>query len=134
MPLPECPARAGAEFALGLLGVLENQFRVLDRLLLGSSQLFERRYESVSRVERLEAHTVRITAGHEIHRLQNLKRSYLTHRHPSIEMHRALGRVASYAPDEVRPRVHQSPQKIVEPRVEVLSQRRDRLITVQAKK
>lgn len=39
--------------------------------------------------------------------------------------------VAPDAPDKVGPRVDQGPQQIVQPRVEVLRQRRDRLVPVQ---
>lgn len=136
VPLAEGPASARAvETALELLGILQNELGVFDGLLLAPAQLLERSDQSVARVERLEAHPVRVacranqvressapqvfgssctsivrlTTSHEIDGFQNLKRSYLTHGNVPIELQGRLGRVAPHAPDEMRPRVHQSP-------------------------
>lgn len=73
-----------------------------------------------------------LTACHEIDGFQNLQRSDLTHSDVAIELHRSFRGVASHAPDEVRPRVHQSPQQVVESRVKILSQRRNWLVAVQS--
>lgn len=74
------------------------------------------------------------TASHQIHRLQNLKRAYLTHSDASVQVQRGFRAVASDAPDEMGPGVHQGPQEIIQPRVKVLSQRGDRLVPVQAER
>ena len=63
VPLAERPAGARAEFALQLLRVLQDELGVLHRLLLGTSQLLERRDKPVPRVERLETHPMGISCN-----------------------------------------------------------------------
>lgn len=63
VPLAERPAGARAEFAFQLLRVLQDELGVLHRLLLGASQLLERRDKPVPRVERLETHPMGISCN-----------------------------------------------------------------------
>jgi len=63
VPLSESPASAGAEFALQLLRILQDQFRVLDGLFLGAAELLEGRDQPVPRIEGFESHPVRVSCG-----------------------------------------------------------------------
>lgn len=73
MPLAEGPARARAQAALELLGVLQDELRVLEGLLLAAAQLLERGDQPVARVERLEAHPVRVACrGRRMQCMYNL--------------------------------------------------------------
>lgn len=103
------------------MSVLENELDVLHRLLLGPSELLERRQKPVPRVEGLEPHSVRVTTRHEVDRLQDLKRPDLSHGHVPVELVLTLTGVASDAAHKVRSRVHEGSQQIVQSRVKVLS-------------
>lgn len=130
MPFTERPTSTSIKAILQLLSVLQYQLGILDRLFLASSQLFERSDQSVSRVESLETHTMRISTGHEIHRFQNLQRANLSHRHVTIELHWSLGSITAYASNKVRTSVHEGTQKIVQSSVKVLGEGRDWLVAV----
>ena len=74
-----------------------------------------------------------ITSSHQIDRFQHLESSDLTRDNRSIKLLRLFGAIGADAADEVRLGVHQRPQQIVQARVEVLSQCRDRIVPVQSK-
>ena len=71
-----------------------------------------------------------LASCHEIHGFEDLKASDLVADDETIEALGYLLRVGPDAPNEVRLGVDQSPQQIVQSRVEVLRQRRHRLVSV----
>lgn len=71
------------------------------------------------------------TSGHEVDRLQDLQGPYLSADDRPVEMGGRLGAVGAHAADEVRLGVHERPEQVVEPRVEVLRERRDGVVAVE---
>ena len=109
----------------------EDLLTVLQGQLIAPRENADGRQRAVARVEVLEPHPVRETAGHEVDRLEDLQRPDLLNHEPAVEVRRAAGLVWPHAAHKVWLGVHEGAQQIVQPRVEVLRQGRHGLVAVQ---
>ena len=75
---------------------------------------------------------MRRTSSHEVDGFEDLEGADLARDDGPIEDGRLLGTVGANTAHKVRLGVHQSSQQIVQPRVEVLRQRRHRIVAVQS--
>ena len=111
--------------------VVEDLLALLHHGLLLPGDCLDGGQQSVATVEVLEPHPVREPPRHQVDGLQHLQRPNLLDDEAPAELIAGLRLVGSDTADEVRLRLDQGPQQVVQPGVEVLGQGRHRLVSIE---